>query len=217
MQGDHRGLHGLGRVLLFARSVFHRGEAAGGIDLDDNRPRGARQQVENESLEFDRVRRWRLDSISGRSRYVRHFLASHVKRQPAGVALHPFEKRAIENMDGDAAGPELERAVGILQIRATSSGKSLYSMISQTAVDRNDVPDSLQRKLLPHDLRCHLRAGEQMVAEELRIAELGERIIDLEIEDVSQSSASHVGQAAAFGQRREHPAVAVRAQRQSIA
>ena len=30
MQGDHRRLHGLGRVLLLARSVFHRGKSAGG-------------------------------------------------------------------------------------------------------------------------------------------------------------------------------------------
>src|SRR5438552_2189737 len=58
--------------------------------------------------------------------------------------------------------------------------------------------------------------GEQMKTEKLRIAELGERIINLKVEQVPHSAAGHVGQTAARGQRREHAAVTIGTQGQPI-
>ena len=99
---------------------------------------------------------------------------------------------------------------------ATSSGKSLYSMTCTLIVERDEVADLVLRRLLGDRHRSQLRFGEQVIADELRIADRRERIVDLQIEQVLDAAAAHVVDRAALRESGDRAAVAIGAEEQRV-
>ena len=182
-----------------AGGVLQRRECPGRIDFDHNSPVRRRHQIEDESLEFQGIWPLRLDPPAGGVQTGR-FLAGDVKRQPVGHRRHAIQKRQVEHVDGDAAGPNGQRAVGVAPPRHVVGQVAIF-YDHQPPVHLDDVANSLQRIALGDHLAGHLRAAEQVIAETLRPANLHQRIIDLEVEQLPHSAAPGFGQAASGGKR----------------
>ena len=74
--------------------------------------------------------------------------------------------------------------------RATSSGKSLYSMTSEAAFDADHVAHLFQWIALRDHLRRHLGIGQNVIADVLRAGDIDQRVIDLEVEQLADAAAS---------------------------
>jgi hypothetical protein len=79
------------------------------------------------------------------------------------------------------------------------------------ALLRAEMPDLFLRVGLGHHLAAHLRAAEQVPADEGRIDAAHERVVDLEIAQRVDALALHEIERAAARQRPQRTAVAVRA------
>ena len=93
-----------------------------------------------------------------------------------------------------------ERAVAS-RCSATSSGKSLYSITCSRPSIIAKFAEPVLRRLLGDGHRRELRLRQQVVADEFRVADRRERIVDLQIEQVLDAAPPHVARS-----RRSRPA-----------
>ncbi len=103
-----------------------------------------------------------------------------------------------------------------LRRRATSSGKSLYSITRSRPSTWITLPTRSRGSRLRTTWLENPEPRKQVVAQELRATDLDQRIVDLEVEQVLDPAAAGVGQSARSRQSRQHPAVAVRAQGDAV-
>ncbi len=178
---------GLGRS---GRRVFDSGETNGRVDLDDDRFTGVRQEIENESLEFDRVVSFRSNSAATLVE-AGDFFHCPMKGQGLGVFSAASEKLQREDMHGDAARPEPERTVG-LSLAGEPRGDIAVFDYLRAALKTDDVANFLAWVLLAHNLSGHIGMTEDVVTDQRRMADLEQGIIDLSIEKIANASCSHL-------------------------
>ncbi len=111
-------------------------------------------------------------------------------------------------MNRNAAGPEYQRPVGIAAMRGFVGQIAVFDHL-HPAINSHQIAYFFQRIALSDRERRHFRTREQVVADQQRIANLHERIIDLEVKQVLDAAVFDVGQRAAFHQGRQHAAVAI--------
>ena len=124
---------------------------------------------------------------------------------------------ALEEVDGDAAGPELEAAVGLAALGQLGGQVGILDHL-RAAVDSDHHAQLLVGADLLDHLERHLGVGLAVQAEERRVGDLDERVVDLEIEERADAPLPHLVEAARAavgpgrGQGRQGAAVAVGAE-----
>ena len=115
-------------VSSFAPDAFFKGANASARSTSDNdRLSGLRHEIENEPLELDRVRLGRLDPPAG-GVDPGHLLPGDVERQAVSRRRHA-PQTARRSMTWTAMLPaQCRNEPSALRCRATSSGRSLYSI-----------------------------------------------------------------------------------------
>ena len=116
-------------------------------------------------------------------------------------------------MDGDVAGPQLQIA---------RFGAAIGGLRGQVAVfddpnlpvDHHDIADFLLGIAFPDDLRGHIAASDQVVPDQVGIAERCQRIVDLDVGEQFHATPLGVVEAAGLVQSADRTAVAIGAQRQ---
>src|SRR5262249_23227768 len=119
-------------------------------------------------------------------------------------------ERQPERVDRDRPVTQVKTSVGVA-LR--------HQVVRQVAVlddagassDASDDADLLLRDRLLDDLARHVGSMERVVAEELRVEDGQERIVDLEVEDVLDAACLEVPERAGSLERLEGAAVSVRA------
>ncbi len=118
-------------------------------------------------------------------------------------------------MDRDRAGVEAKLAALVGLPRELLRQVAVLDHLEH-AVGDHEVADLLERVRLRDRLAAHLAARQVVEAEEERVDRVDDRVVDLEVADVLDASASHVGERAAAVERPERPAVAVGRERQLV-
>ena len=118
-------------------------------------------------------------------------------------------------MDGDRAFVESEAAVGVCLFGQFIRHIAVFDDL-HLPFGLHEIPDLLQRPGLGDRLAAHLAAGQIVKAEEQRIDAVDEGVIDLEIRQVLDAPAAHVGQCAAARKRPETSAMPVGAESERV-
>ena len=124
-----------------------------------------------------------------------------------------LQKGKIEDVDCDVSRPQFQRAVGECLFRESIGKVAVFDDMS-SAIDLNDISYPLLGETFTNDLGGHLRLNEPVESDEQWIAGADERVVDLRIEELLDSSGSHLFHDAALVQRGHYATMSIRAQGQ---
>src|SRR5262249_39033900 len=113
--------------------------------------------------------------------------ARQVKRQRFSMPVQPFQEIEIENMNRRVAGAEQQLSTFV------AFGGHLLRQIAvfdhgASAVKQYKVADFVLGVKLRRHFRRHFCAGANMLAKEERVGDFHQRVIDLEIENVTYTA-----------------------------
>ena len=117
---------------------------------------------------------------------VGDLLDGTMERQPL-LAHQPLDERPLEDMDGDAAGPELERPFGHAPAGQLGGQVGVLDHL-RTAVDGHDHAQLLVGREPLDDLERHLGVRLAVQADERRVGDPDQRIVHLKVEERPHAS-----------------------------
>ena len=124
---------------------------------------------------FGSVGSTRLPRVAPLQRNVRDLLLRDVERQRVLQPEHPLEERHVESVHGDAARPEPQAALFSISTFVCLRGDVAREVAvldhAERAVDHREIAELVLGRRLRDRHRRQLALGEEVVAEELRVAD----------------------------------------------